>query len=131
MSMCVILLLYVCPTYIDLNVYTTFHQFITHDCSYYTRFSNLTICCTTIAGGGYIDSGYHVTESISLMCEKYCEYIVFLNQWELPNFWPPLWIGVLFSNKRIYCMSYVLREQYYCLRTKDQILRGSSEDLCV
>ena len=59
------------------------------------------------------------------MYEKYCEYIVFLNQWELPNFWPPLWIGVLFSNKRIYCMSYVFREHYYCLRTKDPILWGS------
>ena len=113
MSMCVILFLYVCPTYIDLNVYTTFHQFITHECSYYTRYSNLTLCWTTIVGGGYIDPGYHVTECIPLMCEKYCKYIVFLNQWEIPNFWPPLWMGVLFSNKRIYCMSCVFREQCY------------------
>ena len=107
MSMCVILLLYVCPTYIDLNVYTTFHQFITPDCSYYTRYSNLTLCWTTIAGAGHIDPGYHVTECIPLMFEKYCEYIVFLNQWEIPNLWPPYeWAYCSQTEESIVCLVY-------------------------
>ena len=106
MSMCVILLLYVCPTYIDLNVYTTFHQFITHGCSFYTRKSNLTLCWTTIAGGWvYINPCYHVTECIPLICEKYCEYIVFLNQWEI--FDPPYeWAYCSQSKESIVCLVY-------------------------
>ena len=93
MSMCVILLLYVCPTYIDLNVYTTFHQFITPDCSYYTRYSNLTLCWTTIAGAGHIDPGVTTWPNVFLWCLKSIVNILYFLTNEKYQIFDPLMNG--------------------------------------
>ena len=108
MSMCVILLLYVCPTYIDLNVYTTFHQFITPDCSYYTRYSNLTLCWTTIAGAGHIDPGVTTLPNVFLWCVKSIVHILyFLTNEKYQIFDPPYeWAYCSQTEESIVCLVY-------------------------